>query len=203
MSDNVYEAKFGVDRLRFVHVDNELWISRLDLSVLLRGCFTHYMQKYADTLIDKGLSMVGDAKDKRAANFEHGVIGPVVHFHAVGNLLHCISDMKDVDNDELRESSFRVNTLMRWYVLVLSDADKYFGRTMMDMFSSVKNRLNRLEPPFVVNVTHDENVWIGVCDKLGLVTEAGSYEELKNEHGISLLSYIRIMVLVISRKIYS
>lgn len=34
--------------------------------------------------------------------------------------------------------------------------------------------------PFDVSVSHDidENVWVAVCDELGLVTEASSYEEL-------------------------
>ncbi len=33
---------------------------------------------------------------------------------------------------------------------------------------------------FNVNVSHDhdENVWVAVCDALGLVTEAPTYEEL-------------------------
>ncbi|MCS3431622.1 DUF1902 domain-containing protein [Klebsiella sp. BIGb0407] len=34
--------------------------------------------------------------------------------------------------------------------------------------------------PFEVNIHHDheENVWVAECDALGLVTEAGTYEEL-------------------------
>ena len=34
--------------------------------------------------------------------------------------------------------------------------------------------------PFDVNVCHDheDNVWVGQCDALGLVTEAATYEEL-------------------------
>lgn len=34
--------------------------------------------------------------------------------------------------------------------------------------------------PFNVSVSHDieENVWVAVCDALGLVTEAPTYEEL-------------------------
>ncbi|GKW21883.1 hypothetical protein PEC302107_36120 [Pectobacterium araliae] len=31
---------------------------------------------------------------------------------------------------------------------------------------------------YTVNVIHDENVWVGVCDDLGLVTEAETYEAL-------------------------
>ncbi|AWK13290.1 DUF1902 domain-containing protein [Candidatus Fukatsuia symbiotica] len=31
---------------------------------------------------------------------------------------------------------------------------------------------------FNVTVTHEDRIWIGVCDDLGLVTEANSYEEL-------------------------
>lgn len=34
------------------------------------------------------------------------------------------------------------------------------------------------DKPFVVNVTHEEGMWIAECDELGLVTEAESYEAL-------------------------
>ena len=38
--------------------------------------------------------------------------------------------------------------------------------------------INRHHKPFVVKVTVCEGVWTAVCDALGLVTEADSYEQL-------------------------
>ncbi|GHU14735.1 hypothetical protein AGMMS50225_27180 [Betaproteobacteria bacterium] len=34
------------------------------------------------------------------------------------------------------------------------------------------------KPPYQVCVSHENGMWIGVCDALGLVTEAESYEGL-------------------------
>ena len=48
---------------------------------------------------------------------------------------------------------------------------------------SVKKRLDRISPPYVVEVMYDveDNIpaWIGTCDKLHLVTEGRTYEELQ------------------------
>lgn len=33
---------------------------------------------------------------------------------------------------------------------------------------------------FTVNVTQEDRVWTGVCDELGLVTEARTFEQLTN-----------------------
>ncbi|MCX2942918.1 DUF1902 domain-containing protein [Rahnella perminowiae] len=31
---------------------------------------------------------------------------------------------------------------------------------------------------FTINVTHEDRMWTGICDELGLVTEAKSFEQL-------------------------
>ncbi len=38
--------------------------------------------------------------------------------------------------------------------------------------------MNKSNPSFLVNVTVQDNIWTAECGALGLVTEAGSYEEL-------------------------
>ena len=42
----------------------------------------------------------------------------------------------------------------------------------------VTSVINRHHKPFIVKVTVSEGVWTAVCDALGLVTEADSYEQL-------------------------
>ena len=48
---------------------------------------------------------------------------------------------------------------------------------------SVKKRLDKINPPYIVEVMYDveDNIpaWIGTCDKLHLVTEGRTYEELQ------------------------
>ncbi|EJZ0950375.1 TPA: DUF1902 domain-containing protein [Escherichia coli] len=71
-----------------------------------------------------------------------------------------------------------MNSLLQWYTIALSKADEYFGRDVVDLLSSVKRRLDRLNAPYTVNVLHDGDVWVATCDELGLVTEAPDYESL-------------------------
>jgi hypothetical protein len=49
---------------------------------------------------------------------------------------------------------------------------------LMTALSLVAKFINRHHKPFVVKVTVCEGVWTAVCDALGLVTEADSYEQL-------------------------
>ncbi|ECO4367894.1 DUF1902 domain-containing protein [Salmonella enterica] len=71
-----------------------------------------------------------------------------------------------------------MNSLVQWYSLALSEADEYFGRDVADLLGSVKRRLERITPPYIVNIYHDNEVWVATCDDLGLVTEATDYESL-------------------------
>ena len=48
----------------------------------------------------------------------------------------------------------------------------------MTALSLITKFINRHHKPFVVKVTVCEGVWTAVCDALGLVTEADSYEQL-------------------------
>ncbi|WP_208607798.1 DUF1902 domain-containing protein [Rodentibacter myodis] len=107
----------------------------------------------------------------------------MIHFHAVGNLVTSYSELTDVESDVLRNAAYQVRTFSHWYIKALSKAGEYFGRTIEDLFMSVKNRLDRINPPYLVEVMYDveDNVpsWIGTCDKLRLVTEGRTYEELQ------------------------
>lgn len=50
-------------------------------------------------------------------------------------------------------------------------------RTEVDTHS-VGVRPEGLNPPYIVVVTHQDNMWIAECDELCLVTEAPTYDEL-------------------------
>lgn len=174
-----YSAKFGDRELRFVTLSRELYVSRNDLIEAVRDCCTDYVKPVASTLVEKYMDMFTDSHDSKCAILSDSSIGPVIHFHAAGNLLDTMSDFNDTGNDELIESGRRINTLFLWFSDASYNANNYFGMTIFDTLGSVKNRLDRYSPPFVVTVTHD-GMWVAECDDLGLVTEAESYDELTN-----------------------
>lgn len=176
--DPFFETSFGGLRVRFALKDGDLFVSKDDLFAAVSECFTEGLRPHAAMFVDTGLSMLGDGEDRKVALLGGSVIGAVIHFHAAANLLDSLSGFTDVESDDLRESSFRVNTLRRWYVDTILQVDKHFGRTFMDTLHSVKDRLDRINPPLIVHVSHTEGFWTAECDELGLVTEAESYEEL-------------------------
>lgn len=172
-----YSIKFGDRELRFVALGRELYVSRYDLIEAIRDCCTDHVKPVASRLVEGYMDMFTDSYDSKCAILSDSSIGPVIHFHAAGNLLNTMSDFNDTGNDELIESGRRINTLFFWFSDASYDASGYFGMTILDTLGSVKNRLDRYCPPFIVTVTHD-GVWIAECDDLGLVTEANSYDEL-------------------------
>lgn len=45
--------------------------------------------------------------------------------------------------------------------------------------------------PFIVQIIQQGNIWIGICDELGLVTEANDYEQLTTDvHSLAKELYI-------------
>lgn len=176
--NNIYIASFGNIDIRFVNVDDDVFVSQGDFIRAMESCLTDDMKHIAGLFITGGVKIVGDTSDSRSAILGDSVIGPAIHFHAVGNILTSLVDMKNESNPSLRESCYRMNSLLQWYTIALSEADKYFGRNVADLLSSVKRRLDRLNSPFTVNVIHDGDVWVATCDELGLVTEAPDYESL-------------------------
>ena len=176
--NNIYIASFGNIDIRFVNVGDDVFVSQGDFIRAMESCLTDDMKHIAGLFISGGVRIVGDVSDSRSAILGDSVIGPAIHFHAVGNILTSLVDMKNESNPSLRESCYRMNSLLQWYSIALSEADQYFGRDVADLLSSVKRRLYRLNSPFTVNVIHDGDVWVATCDELGLVTEAPDYESL-------------------------
>lgn len=176
--NNIYIASFGNIDIRFVNVGDDVFVSQGDFIRAMESCLTDDMKHIAGLFISGGVRIVGDVSDSRSAILGDSVIGPAIHFHAVGNILTSLVDMKNESNPSLRESCYRMNSLLQWYSIALSEADQYFGRDVADLLSSVKRRLDRLNSPFTVNVIHDGDVWVATCDELGLVTEAPDYESL-------------------------
>lgn len=174
----VFETHFGPVRVRFALNDRELFVSKDDLYRAIGECFTASIRSLGAAFLDGGLSLLGDAQDRKSVVLGNSMIGPAIHFHAAANLLHALGSLTDVDRPELRESSFRIHALARWYVMVLPAVDDYFGRDIMDVMNAVKVRLDRLNPPLVVEVSVGDGMWTAECDALGLVTEADSYEAL-------------------------
>lgn len=178
MNTLIYTTSFDGDEFRFVLVGSDVFVSRHDLIASMKKCFTEDIQHLVDIIIDGGLKIVGDDLDRKSAIIGDSVIGPVVHFHAVGNILSTLSTMENVDSYSLRESCRRTAALTQWYAEALSQADSYFGRDIVDLLSSVRSRLDRVAPAHVVNVYHEDGIWTAVCDDLGLVTESESYDGL-------------------------
>lgn len=174
----IFIANFdGVD-VRFVNIKDDVFVSQSDFIRATKRCLTDDMKHLADVIVSGGVKIMGDGQDSRSAILGDSVIGPAVHFHALGNFITSFVELTDVDNPSLRESSYRMNSLVQWYTLALSEADEYFGRDVVDLLGSVKRRLDRIAPPYIVNIYHDNEVWVATCDDLGLVTEAPDYESL-------------------------
>lgn len=178
MNNNIFTTNFDGVEVRFVHVGNDVFVSRNDLVLCLKKCFTNDIQHLVDLIIDGGMQIVGDSFDRKSAILGDSAIGSVVHFHAAGNILSHLSGMRDVDNPSMRESSYRVNALTIWYAEAILRADHHFGRSANDLLGSVKTRLDRVSPPHKVDVYNESGIWTAVCDDLGLVTEAESFDLL-------------------------
>lgn len=181
---SIFTAQFGQFPLRFILKNDELFVSKSDLIAIFYDFFPDSHRAFVDEIIHKGIpNIIGDKYDVTVGIIGQSEIGAVIHFHAVGNLVTSYSQLTDVDNDVLRNAAYQVRTFSNWYIKALSQADKHFGRTLEDLLMSVKNRLDRINPPYLVEVMYDvENntpSWIGTCDKLRLVTEGSSYEELQ------------------------
>ncbi|HGY3148201.1 TPA: DUF1902 domain-containing protein [Morganella morganii] len=175
----VYVANFGDRSVRFVAVGGELYVSRSDITDAVHDCATDYVKPIVRTIIDDWFANFSLDSDKTGAILSDRSIGPVVHFHSAGNLLDSLSGFNGNINQELIESGRRIHTFFRWFSDASYDANVHFGITILDMFSSVKNRLDALNPALTVTVTHAD-MWIAECDALGLVTEAETYDDLTN-----------------------
>lgn len=175
---NIFIANFdGVD-IRFVNVDDDIFVSQSDFVLAVKKCFTDDIKHLAHLFVSGGVKIIGDKLDSRSVILGDSAIGPAIHFHALGNFLTNFVELSDTGNPSLRESCFRLNSFSQWYSSAVSDADVFFGRGVDDLLDSVMRRLDRFNAPYTVEVFHDSDVWVASCDDLGLVTEAPDYESL-------------------------
>jgi hypothetical protein len=49
---------------------------------------------------------------------------------------------------------------------------------VIEMIHFVKDRLDRIAPPFIVDVIYENGIYTAQCDEIGLVTEEKTYEAL-------------------------
>jgi hypothetical protein len=68
-----------------------------------------------------------------------------------------------VDNDDLRESSLRMGAFVTWYIGNLSIVDKYFGVGFMEMLKSAVDRLDNINPAYVVDVVFEKEIYTAQC----------------------------------------
>lgn len=181
---NVFTSNFGTLPLRFTLKGGELFVSKSDLTKIFYEFYPSDYRYIVEELMNKGITqIIGDKSDVVSVVIGESKIGAAIHFHAVGNLLHAYSELIDVDHEILRNSAFQISAFTTWYTGTLLKANNYFGITIEDTLMSVKKRLDRINPPYVVEVMYDveDNIpaWIGTCDKLHLVTEGRTYEELQ------------------------
>lgn len=177
----LYTAHFENNVARFVltNESKDVFVSKKDISNILLSVCTPDFKPIFSGFFDSIVRDFLDTYDKRGAVIEIDTIGPVVHFHAIGNILHILGDLHSVSQtSRFKENSFRFNTVSKWYLQASIEATNELDLSLQDFLISVKNRLDRYNPPFVVSVSHIDGIWIAENDDLGLVTEAKSYDDL-------------------------
>ena len=187
MNTSIYTAQFGTFPIRFVLKDIDVFVSHDDLVAAIRDCFVPRLREFVVQFFDNGLRIAGYRDNKRFTMIGQSIIGTAIHIQAVGNLLDSVcniarnppSGITEIGED-LRESCFRTRALLEWYLATLIQVDEYFRSAIARMLHSAKSRLDRINPEFVVHVIHDtkSGMWIAICDKIGLATEAETYEKL-------------------------
>ena len=150
--NKIYPAKFGEKTVRFVLPKDsiDVFVCQQDILAILKDSCTPDIFPVFDPIFNQAIADFADEKDRRAAILELKTIGRVVHAHAMSNILDVLGDLASND----------------------------FGLSLMDTMTSVKSRLDRVNPPHIVNVSHEDNMWIAECDTFGLVTEAATYDQL-------------------------
>ncbi|WP_151732241.1 DUF1902 domain-containing protein [Acinetobacter ursingii] len=177
----IHNSKFGDKTVRFVLPSQcgDVFVAKNDISeILVEACTYEFRPTFAK-FFDNILSDHLDSFDRRGAVIELDRIGPVVHHHAIGNILQVLGDVhSDAITQRFAENSYRFRTIFKWYIEASIQANNDLDVSLHDLINSVKRRLDHYNPPFIVNVTHIDGIWVGENDDLGLVTEAKSYDEL-------------------------
>lgn len=178
--NTIYYAKFGNQTVRFVLPKGcrDVFVSQTDIASILKSSCTFDVLPVFDGMFEKAIHDFTDEHDRRAAILEVETIGRVINALAMGQIINVLGDMHDIAQRGLRESSFRFSTIFHWYITAYGLANDHFGLSIMDTITSAKARLDRVNPPHIVNVSHEDNMWIAECDTFGLVTEAPTYDQL-------------------------
>lgn len=177
----IHTAKFGDKAVRFVlpNKSKDVFVVKADISSILVGACTSEFKPTFSRFFENILSDHLDSFDRRGAIVDIDQIGPVVHYHAIGNILQVLGDVhSDAVTARFAENSYRFNTIFKWYIDASIEATNTLDVSLQDLMTSVRNRLDRHSPPFIVNVTHHDGIWIAENDDLGLVTEAKTYDAL-------------------------
>lgn len=180
----VFTTNFGKFPLRFTVRNRNVFVSKKDLTHIFYDFFPAKYRSFVDKVIDEMIpNVIGVKSDITSGAVGESEIGAVIHFHAVGNFITSWEEMIDVDDEVLRNAAFQISVFFKWYADASYQAQEYFGITLEDLLMSVKNRLDLINPPYIVEVSLDnesgESWWVGTCDELHLVTEGRTYEELQ------------------------
>lgn len=175
----IYTANFGIDfPVRFVVRNGVLHVCKSDFIDTARSCFAEGADAFAGQLLDDALRFLGESQDHTSALIGVDEIGAVVHWHLAGNLLVSLSELRNEENIAMRETAYRIHTLMLWLTGASSEASDFFGIGLERMLQGVKSRLDRINPAIVVHVSLHDEWFVAECDALHLVTEAKSFEAL-------------------------
>ncbi|VEH66651.1 Uncharacterised protein [Rodentibacter pneumotropicus] len=135
---NIYCTIWGIS-ITIYFKNDELFVSKADLIAIFYDFFPVSYRTFVDEIINNGIpNIIGDKHDITSGIIGQSEVGAVIHFHAVGNLITSYSELTDVDSDVLRNAAYQVRTFSHWYIKALSKADEHFGRTIEDLFMSVK-----------------------------------------------------------------
>jgi len=180
MKQQIFKAHFGDIPIRFVYLveRREVFVAKTDISLAINACMTEGMRRVSEKMTHDSFDVFTDKTEKARAILEVDTVGPIINAYSAGNLLHTLSEMTDVPNNDIRESAFRVHTLLCWYGEALGQVMDAFGLEVTDMMNMAYEHLEKHNQAFVVHVGKEDGVWIAVCDPLGLVTDADSFDEL-------------------------
>jgi hypothetical protein len=180
---NICEKAFGGVPVRFVYlVDREaLFVSKDDLNAAVRSCWASTVVAFdAMPVVLDGLDYFADGSEKAGAVLDVDTIGGVVNVFSAGNLLSAIADMDDVGHQDWRNFALRADRLFKWYAYTLVEVRRFYGLGFFGVIGMAEDHLDKHNPALSVTVSEHDGLWIAECDDIGLVTEADSFDELRD-----------------------
>lgn len=179
--NKIYTAKIAENTVRFTRIgcDVDAFVSQDDMRGVLEKCCTGDVLPVFGLMLDLAIRQFTDSQDRRGAVVATETIGPVINVYAMGNILTVLSDFKNVEPQGLRLSGQQFHSLLEEFTAAAGVAVIELGLSLNDLVVSANARLDRHFPSLVVEVTNDSGTWVAECDSLGLVTEADSFDHLK------------------------